>query len=389
MTDRVARIETFIVTLPRDTPYLGALRPGEAPNARGYLVREGNGTIYPTVDRSVVVRVTTADGLEGWGETYGLVAPQVIATFVEDVIADVVVGRSPFEAAAVWDRLYDLQRVRGYQGGFWLDAVAAVDIALWDLAGKLAGQPLHRLLGGPHRTRIPAYVSGLPAPTLGERAAMAAEWVGQGFNAVKFAAVMSADGIEAEAAAIRDAIGPTAALMVDLHWMFTPAEAAGLIARLEPHRLAFAEAPVKPEDVAGLAEVARLSRTPIAVGEEWRTVWDARPRLEARAAAIVQPEMGHTGVTQFLRIAQLAAAFHVPVIPHATIGTGIFLAASLHASATVRALPWHEYQHSIFDRYRPLLSGGMTCASGHYELPQGPGLGVAPTAAFWDHAARA
>jgi galactonate dehydratase len=76
MSQRIAAIETFIVTLPRDTPYLGPLGPGEQVNARGYIVRRGNGTIYPTVDRSIVVRVTTADGLVGWGETYGICAPR-------------------------------------------------------------------------------------------------------------------------------------------------------------------------------------------------------------------------------------------------------------------------------------------------------------------------
>lgn len=383
--DPVSKIEAFTVSIPRDTPYLGALGPGEQVNAAGYLVRRGNRTIYPTVDRSVVVRVITQSGAVGWGETYGLVAPAAVHALIDDVIGPIVTGREPMDVEIIWEDLYDLMRVRGYQGGFWLDAMAAVDIALWDLKARAAGQPLCRMLGGRRRDRIPAYVSGLPMPTLAERAEMARSFVDRGFDAIKFAAVVSHDGVEAEMAALREAVGPDAKLMVDLHWMYAPAEAAALIHRLEPYGLAFAEAPCKPEDVAGLGEVAAKVRVPIAAGEEWRTVFDARPRIEARAVSIIQPEMGHTGVTQFMRIAHLAQAHHVRVMPHATIGVGIFAAASLHASAALLDLPYHEYQHSIFDRSATLLDGRLVCEKGAFALPEGPGLGVAPNKDFWTH----
>ena len=98
------------------------------------------------------------------------------------------------------------------------------------------------------------------------------------------------------------------------------------------------------------------------------------------------PEMGHTGITQFVRIARLAAAKRVAVAPHATIGTGIFLAASLHASATIPQLWKHEWQHSVFERNLALLDTGMAHGDAGYVLPAGPGLGVAPNARFWDHA---
>ena len=156
MSDRVARVESFVVTLPRDTPYLGDLRPGEQPNAAGYFVRKGNRTVYPTFDRNVVVRATTADGAIGWGETYGIVAPRATTAIIDDLLAGFVVGRDPLDAAAVHDDLYDLMRVRGYTGGYYLDALAAVDIALWDLAGKLAGLPLCKLLGGRQQFSLPA-----------------------------------------------------------------------------------------------------------------------------------------------------------------------------------------------------------------------------------------
>lgn len=386
MSDRIERVETFVVTVPRDPPYLGLLGPGETINEQGYFIRRGNRTIYPADDKSVLVKVTMASGAVGWGETYGLAAPRAVTTLIAELIAPVVVGRDPFDVQVLWEDLYDMMRVRGYHGGFWLDAIAAVDIALWDLCGKLAGQPLCKLLGGQRRATVPAYVSGLARPSLAERQKLARTHVANGFSAIKLAAVHTPDAVVAEVAGIREAIGPEVALMLDMHWMFSPAEAVALIRRLEPYRLTFVEAPCKSEDVHGLAWVADHAGVPVAAGEEWRTVFDARPRLETRATAIVQPEMGHTGVTQFMRIARLAEAHHAKVIPHATIGVGVFMAASLHASAAILDLPYHEYQPTIFDRNAALLIGEVSCTAGQFALPHGAGHGVEPSEQLWTYA---
>ncbi len=386
--NRIATIDVFSVTIPQDKTYLGGLGPGESINSAGYLVRRANRTIYPAQMRSAVVRVTLTSGEEGWGETYGLVAPVAISALVSDIIAPIIAGRSPFDVQAIWEDLYDLMRVRGYTGGFWLDALAAVDIALWDLMGKLTGLPLHQLLGGKHRDRIPAYVSGLPAPTIPEKVAFAKSFIDKGYKAVKIAASVSYDGVEREIEALREGLGPDIAIMLDCHWIYTPAEAVALLQRLAPYNLYFLEAPCKTEDVAGLADIAAHAAVPVAAGEEWRTVFDARSRLEARAVSIVQIEMGHTGITQFMRIAHLAQAYHAKVIPHATIGAGIFAAASLHASSTVLSLPWHEYQHSIFHHGASLMDGRLECSEGYFALPEGPGLGITPNARFWENASK-
>ena len=379
MADKVQRIEAKIATIPRDTPYLGALRPGEEPNARGYFVRKGNSTVYPTVDRSVVVRIETQDGAVGWGETYGLVAPRAVLAIVDDLINDFVVGRDPWDVSAIHDELYDLMRVRGYTGGFYLDALAAIDIALWDICGRLIGKPVAKLLGGQRRRSIPAYVSGLPRTTRAERSELAVEWTTRGFDLFKFAGTVADDGPAAELSTLRDNLGDEVKIAADLHWMYTAEQAIGVIREMEPNRPWFAEAPCKPEDIDGQARVAAAVGVPVALGEEWRTVYDARPRLERHCAAIAQPEMGHTGITQFMRIAQIAEAHHCQVIPHATIGLGIFLAASLHASAAIRSLPAHEFQHSVFERNRRFITGDMACEDGAYTVPSGPGLGVEPS----------
>ena len=124
MAATIRSVEPIVVALPREVPYLGPLGPGERVNERGYFVRAGNRTIYPVFDRSVLVRITSTDGTFGWGETYGIVAPQAVVAIIEDVLAPRLVGREPDDIAALWDELYALMRVRGHWGGFFNDALA-------------------------------------------------------------------------------------------------------------------------------------------------------------------------------------------------------------------------------------------------------------------------
>ena len=166
----------------------------------------------------------------------------------------------------------------------------------------------------------------------------------------------------------------------------TAPDAIRLIRRLEPHGLLFAEAPCAPEDIEGQAAVARAVGVPVALGEELRTVFEWVPRLERRCMGIGQPEMGRTGITEFARIGALCHAHHLAVMPHAAIGAGLFMAASLQAASTLQRLPWHEYQHSIFDPNlrltQPTGTRHMACDAGFYTLPDGPGLGVEPSRAL-------
>ncbi|MFO1150506.1 MAG: enolase C-terminal domain-like protein [Alsobacter sp.] len=179
--------------------------------------------------------------------------------------------------------------------------------------------------------------------------------VARGFKAVEFAAAMSDDGIVQEMAALREAVGVEILLSVDLHGAFTAGEAIRLIRRLVQHNLWSAEAPCAPEDLEGQAEVARSIGGPLALGEEWRTVFEYRPRFEARAMSIIQPEMGHKGITEF------------------------------QSAASLRNVPRHEYQHSIFNKNMRYTAGDMACEAGFYTVPSGPGLGVAPRDAVLRH----
>jgi len=385
MATTIRSVQPIVVALPREVPYLGPLGPGERVNERGYFVRAGNRTIYPVFDRSVLVKITSTDGTFGWGETYGIVAPQAVVAIIEDVLAPRLVGREPDDIAALWDELYALMRVRGHWSGFFTDALAGVDIALWDLKGKLTGRPVYEILGGERRDRIPAYASGLPCKTLDQRVALARELSAQGFRGVKFAAVVSGDGVIDEMRALREALGPDVDIMVDLHWRYTPTEAIALIEALQPWHPYFAEAPCAPEDIDGQAEIAGRAVVPIAGGEEWSTVYQVRLRLAHRCVSIVQPEVAHTGLSQFVAIGRLATEHGVRVIPHATIGVGIFHAASLHGAASLDEIPYHEHQHSIFDANLRFVQTRMRCTNGFFELPEGPGLGVEPRSTLWDH----
>jgi len=382
---KVARVEAIVVSLPRDTPYLGPLASNERVDARGYVVRAGNRTIYPTTDMSVLLKVTADDGTVGWGETYGIVAPEAVVAIVHDVLGPQVVGRDPRDVVAIQEDLYDLMRVRGHFGGYYVDAIAGIDIGLWDLYGKIVRQPVAKLLGGHRTDSIPAYVSGLPGATLADKVLLARGFAKRGFDAFKYAAAVSFDGIEEEMRALREALGPDAKLMVDLHWKFAAGEAIALIDRLAQYRPYFVEAPCAPEDLEGQVAVASASRVPVALGEELRTAFEFRPRFTQRAMTFAQPEMGHTGISQFMQIARMAHAFHVKVIPHASVGVGIYQAASLHASAALPNVPMHEYQHSVFDRNLAFVKTTMRCERGAFSLPEGPGLGIEPTEALWQH----
>ncbi len=352
-------------------------------NARGYIVDPDNGTIYPADDRTVIVKVTCESGRIGWGETYGIAAGTVIGELVRDLIDPVLRGRDPLDVQVIWQDLYNMMRVRGYTSGFWLDALAAVDIALWDLCGKILGQPVHKLLGGCRRKTIPAYITNIPGTDNPARLDNVRALYEQGFRAFKVHAASSYDyiGLLRE---LRTSL-PDIILMLDLHWVHTSAEALSIIRKLEPYDLTFVEAPCRYEDIDGLARVAAGSSVAIAGGEEWRTVYDAQARLKVEALTIIQPEMGRSGITQFMRMANLAEVYHARVMPHATIGLGIFMAASLQAAAAIEDLPFHEFQNTVLPRHLPLFDTTMACAGGTYTVPDTPGLGIEPKDALWNY----
>jgi L-alanine-DL-glutamate epimerase-like enolase superfamily enzyme len=381
MADTVRRIETFLFEKSRQVPYLGPVGPDDDNSHPDYIIRAGNGTIYPRMDRSILVRITTEAGLVGWGETYGLTAPQAVSALIDDLYGPQILGRGYDDPVGVNSRLYDLNRVRGNSSGIAGDALAALDIALWDLLGQRENASVATLLGSGSTIKggVPAYYSGLPGLTVAEKVAVAKAAQSAGMSRVKLHAVVSAGDLIEEVAAIRNALCGDAKIAVDLHWKYQPDEALALIDQLAKFDLWFVEAPVASEDLQALTAVIRSSPVPIGVGEEWRNEFEARQRFIDCGPSIVQPEMGHTGISQFAKIVQVARAHDASVIPHATIGTGTFLTASLHASAAFPEIVGHEYQPSIISAVEGLVTGVPDCRNGEYCLVRGPGLGINPT----------
>ncbi|HEV2126529.1 MAG TPA: mandelate racemase/muconate lactonizing enzyme family protein, partial [Chloroflexota bacterium] len=187
---KIARVESFRITAQRDYEGSAGLRAATPKQARAGAAALNINTgrhlcVYPARAEVLLVRIVTGDGLTGWGEVHAPPIPRVAQVLIADLFAPQLIGRDPLAIDAIWDALYASMRLRGYSTGVMLEALAGVDIALWDLAGKALGQPIYTLLGGPYRTRVPCYHSGVPGNTIEERVAEAQRIVERGFTAMK------------------------------------------------------------------------------------------------------------------------------------------------------------------------------------------------------------
>ena len=371
---KIARVEAIPVRIKRDEAYLGGLPNGA--DREAYFLRPPYRALYSAYFETAFVKITTADGVIGWGEALAPVAPEVVQQIIEQLLAPALIGRSPLDVNVLWNVMYDLMRERGYYGGFMLDAISACDIALWDLCGKILGQPVHQLLGGAFRDRIPCYVSGLPRPTAAERFELAQTYTDQGFDAFKLAAGHGVRADTESVAALRDALGDEATLLLDAHWVYALDEAVQLGHALADLGVGFFEAPINPEDVESHAQLAAAVAVPIAHGETERTRYQFRPWLMQKAADILQPDVGRAGISEVFKIATMAEAFNVKMAPHLSVGLGICIAATIHAAAAIPNLYLLEYQPPVFEIANALLESPLNCREGFYEIPPGAGLGV-------------
>jgi L-alanine-DL-glutamate epimerase-like enolase superfamily enzyme len=373
---RITQVTTHILKQPTESAYLGKLSDGTAPEAdRGYFVRPPWRSLYSARMETLLVSIRTDDGLEGWGEALAPVGPEVVAAIVDRLLGPWLLGRDPRAVRPLCDGLRDLMRERGHLTGHQADALASLDIALWDLAGRAAGLPVAQLLGGAYRTEIPGYVSGLPEPTDQGRARLAAEWAARGASMVKLAV---GNGIDADLATY-DAVAaaaPGLRIAVDAHWVYSLAEALELGRELDRRRALFFEAPIAPEDVEGHRDLASRITTPIAVGEAMRNRYEFRDWLSRRALGLAQPDVARTGITEAMTIATLADAHHVPVAYHHSVGLGVSLAAGLHVSAATANCPFFEFQHTPLPFAQRVLRTPLTAGAQGFTLPEGPGLGI-------------
>ncbi|KAA9148668.1 mandelate racemase/muconate lactonizing enzyme family protein [Amycolatopsis acidicola] len=372
----IADVTTYVLKLAGRQAYLGKLEDGtELSEDRGYVVREPWRSLYSGRFETMLVRITTDDGTVGWGEALAPVAPEVTAAIVDRMLGPWLTGREVTGVRPLWNGLRDLMRERGHLVGHQADALAAVDIALWDLYGKLVGLPVARLLGGAVRDHIPAYVSGLARPTDPERAALAADWESQGATMVKLAA---GKGIAADLATF-DAVAaaaPSMKIAVDAHWAYRIGEAVELGQELDRRGALFFEAPLVPEDVAGHAELATRCTTPVAVGEALRNRYEFADWLGRRALRLAQPDVARTGITEAMSIVEVCSAHHVPVACHHSVGLGVSLAAGVHVSAASTDTPFFEYQPDTIPVAQRILRAPLPAGPTGFGLPTGPGLGI-------------
>lgn len=371
----ITAVETFPLRLRSDAAYLGALPSGELPPSRGYHLRPPWRSLYSDRYETMLVRLTAEDGTQGWGEALAPVGPQIVASIVDLLLSPVVIGSSATDPRPVSTSLRELMRERGHLVGHQADALAAVDIALWDLAGRLTGQPLTTLLGGAFRREVPTYVSGLPRPDDAGRAELAREWEQRGATAVK---VHIGHGVESDLRTV-DAIraaAPTLRVAVDAHWAYTVPEALRLADGLGERGAWFLEAPLAPEDIRGHAELVARCALPIAVGEALRTRYEFTQWLEAGALRIAQPDVARTGITELMAIAEICSVHHVPVAPHHSVGLTISAAAGVAVSAAVEHLHAFEYQPTSLDLGTKALDVSLDVSPDHITSMTGPGLGI-------------
>ncbi|SEE94268.1 galactonate dehydratase [Ruania alba] len=368
----VRQVETFVLKIDGGVGYQGVVGQ-ERPD--GYHVRPPWRSLYSSRFESLLVRVTAEDGTVGWGEALAPVAPEVPRAVVDLLLAPVLVGLDATMPRRSWCTLRDLMRERGHLVGHQADALAAVDIALWDLAGRLAGRSIPEIAGGAFRDEVPTYVSGLPGVDDAHRADLAREWIDRGANAIKLHLGHGVDSDLATFDAVRAAV-PDVRLAVDAHWVYPFHDALRLADGLAERDGWFLEAPLMPEDLAAHAELGRRSRVPIAVGEAMRNRYEFQQWFDAGAIGIAQPDIGRTGMTEGLVIAELAAARHLPVAPHHSSGLGLALAAGLCMAAAAETTSVFEYQVASTEIGSRILRNPIEVRSNAFTPPHGPGLGV-------------
>lgn len=337
--------------------------------------------------RAILVRIETDEGVTGVGEGLSRLAPRAGAAIIDE-LRPLLIGRDPMALDVLWEDLFATMSNRGHNRGFMLEAISAIDIALWDIAAKSVGMPTYALLGGAHATEIPCYASSVRIKAPEEAAADACALVEEGFDAIKLKVGRGKGRIGEDIDAInavREAIGPDRGLMVDANCGYELAEATALGRELEHLGVAWFEEPLSPDDLQGYRELKRRIAVPIAAGETWFTRYDFRSALVTDAVDIVQPDVSRCGgLSEARKIAWLASAFHKQFAPHTGQSSIVCLMASLHLAASVPNTLTYEFVTADWSARNAnplrvsLASPTMESlrTGSRVRLPAGPGHGI-------------
>ena len=339
---------------------------------------------------ATLVEVTTDDGVTGWGEAFaqGLEPPEIAAAAIEHALKPLLIGADPLATEVLWHRMYHATRDYGRKGSV-VAAISALDIALWDIAGRARGEPIHKLLGGAFRDRVEPYATGFyRIKGQGEAARLAEEAVRHHEAGFRLMKVKLGYGVEDDIAcmqAICRAIeGRDVTLMIDTNHAYGRAEALRLGRALADCKLRWYEEPVVPEDLRGYVEMREKLTMPIAGGENEHTMYGYRELFAAGAVDIAQPDLGSCGgITAARHIIALAQSHGVAVNPHVW-GSAIAQAASLQVIAALPVAhhslfaqePVFEYDRSSHPFRQHLITEPILQQGGWVTIPDGPGLGV-------------
>ena len=337
---------------------------------------------------ATLILVETDKGLTGIGTALG--APPVVAAIVEHELAGEVVGEDPLFSERIYEKMYNGSRVRpalergvpqpeaSRRRGMVMEAIAGIDIAVWDVKAQALGIPIYQALGAV-RSSIRGYASGGWAPG-DEAEAELGGYAAKGFSAVKMR-VVGRDGFSIEncvrrVKAARRGIGPDVELMVDAHGSLEVAVAIKLAKELEPYNIAWFEEPVSPDDHRGQAEVRRATTISIASGEREFTRFDFQDLLDHNALDIAQPDVARAGgFTEIRRIAAVTSARGVRLAPHAW-GSGVLFAASIHTAMAASNCHILEVSQGYMPMMWELFNEPFDIRSdGTVHAPDRPGLG--------------
>jgi L-alanine-DL-glutamate epimerase-like enolase superfamily enzyme len=335
--------------------------------------------VYPPQAQSVLVRITASDGTFGWGEAHAPLGPRATKAVIEDVLAPILLGKSPFAIEHHWEKMYGSMRLRGHVSGYQMEAVAGIDIALWDLVGKLQGVPVYQLLGGPFRTELPAYASGIPGATIDERIESANRFIAEGYTAMK--ASIGRGDIDSDVEGVTqlaEAIRGRADLLVDAHGAYAMDSALWVGRKLQEAGVHWLEDPLPPEDLAGYRYLVERLDLAIAAGETDCTRWQVRERLRTQSVSVLLPDICRAGgISEGRKIATAASLFNTRWAAHVSMGTSVHVAAAAHLAASSANFLIFEFpsgnSNPIGDR---LLTSPLHPVCGYLAVPDGPGLGI-------------
>ncbi len=351
--------------------------------------------------QATLVRIDTDAGITGYGEANPDAGASAIVGLIRELKAELI-GEDPRNVEHCWEKLRRNHVFSGAQSGVFLIALSGIEIALWDVAAKAAGQPLYRLMGGKFRDRIRLYAdcgdgddaSGSPEGC----AARAKRMVEEGFTALKFdiddlhhpakfdRANHTANNAEVRAmvqrvAAVRKAIGEDVDLCIDLHARYDVPSATRIAQEMERFNLLWLEEPIPAENVDALRQVRSRTRTPICVGENLYLRWGFRELLEQQGADVVMPDVPKCGgLAESKKIANLAEIYYLPFAPH-LVSTPLGTMATAHVCASVPnflVLEWHALEErEVWDSYVRAPDGSRSIVKdGHIAIPDTPGIGV-------------